>query len=169
MLGHIDAKPKVGYFPGKAGAGNGDVHRKLRNLAVKDRMGRPVVIPDSATVNDAVISLFLENVGSLMVADETGSLCGLVSQKDLLKVTLGNPNAASVPICMVMTRVPHLVTVRPDDSILDAARKLMDHQVDALPVVRTVGAPGESARMEIAGRITKTHITRLMLDIALDL
>ncbi|TFE28571.1 helix-turn-helix transcriptional regulator [Cohnella luojiensis] len=164
MLGYIDAKPKVGYFLGKVMTTEGRQSEKFMNLKVKDVMNRPVVIAESATVNDAVISLFVENTGFLTVTDEKGALTGMVSLKDLLKVTLGNPNAAAIPISMVMTRVPRLAFVSPEDSVLEAAKKMLDHQVGGMPVVQA-HSQGERNRLEVVGRITKTNMTQSLVDL----
>jgi predicted transcriptional regulator len=162
MLGYIDAKPKVGYFLGKVMTSEGQLNEKFMNLKVKDVMNRPVVIAGSATVNDAVISLFVENTGFLTVTDEQGALSGMVSLKDLLKVTLGNPNAAAIPISMVMTRLPRLALVSPDNSLLEAAKKMLDHQVGGMPVVIS---HGDRNQHEVVGRITKTNMTQALVDL----
>lgn len=162
MLGYIDAKPKVGYFLGKVMTSDGQLNERLRQLKVKDVMNRPVVIQESATVNDAVIALFMENTGFLTVTDEQGSLSGMVSLKDLLKVTLGNPSAATIPISMVMTRSTRIVTVSPEDSALDAAKKMLDHQVGGMPVVTV---HGDRNRYEVVGRITKTNMTNILVEL----
>lgn len=162
MLGYIDAKPKVGYFLGKVMTSEGQLGERLRQLKVKDVMNRPVIIQESATVNDAVIALFMENTGFITVTDEQGALVGMVSLKDLLKVTLGNPGAATIPISMVMTRSTRIITVSPEDSALDAAKKMLDHQVGGMPVV-TGGA--DRNRHEVVGRITKTNMTNILVEL----
>jgi CBS domain-containing protein len=169
MLGHLDAKPKVGYFLGKARSAGGAIKDRLIGLKVKDRMSRPIVIPEQATVNDAVISLFMENTGMLAVTDPQGFLSGVVSLKDLLKVTLGNPAAASIPINMVMTRLPRIVSVGPDDTLWEAAHKMLEHQVGGLPVVRPATEGEGRGKLEVVGRITKTSMTRVLIDLASDL
>nr|WP_027091429.1 helix-turn-helix transcriptional regulator [Cohnella thermotolerans] len=169
MLGYIDAKPKVGYFPGKALKPERSVRSALMQWKVKDRMSRPVVIRDNATVGDAVISLFVDNVGSLIVTDEQDKLIGMVSPKDLLKFTLGHPNAAAIPIRMVMTKHAQLVTISPEDTVLEAARRMMEHQVNSLPVVRSRAGEGHPKGLEVIGRITKTNITQAMVELASDL
>jgi len=161
MLGYIDAKPKVGYFLGKTMTSEGRRSEKIMNLKVKDVMNRPVVIADTATVNDAVISLFVENTGFLTVIDEQGLLVGTVSLKDLLKITLGNPNAAAIPISMVMTRIPRLAYATPEDTLLEAARKMLDRHVGGLPVVC---GTDDRSRFEVVGRITKTNLTQALVD-----
>ena len=169
MLGHLDAKPKVGYFLGKERAAGGLVKDKLMRGKVKDRMGRPVVISEQSTVNDAVIALFMENTGMLAVTDSQGFLSGVVSLKDLLKVTLGNPAAASIPINMVMTRLPRIMAVGPDDTLLEASRKMLEHQVGGLPVVRPAANADDSGKLEVVGRITKTTMTQVLVDLASEL
>lgn len=168
MLGYIDAKPKVGYFLGQALKPEGAVHSSLLQGKVRDRMSRPVIIRDNATLNDAVISLFVENVGSLIVTDEEGRLAGMVSPKDLLKFTLGHADASALPIRMVMTKQSQLATISPDESLLEAARRLMSHQVNSLPVVRP-SKEGDGAGLEVIGRITKTNITQAVVELASEL
>ena len=167
MLGIIDAKPKVGYFLGKALSPEGMLSEKLLGLKVKEIMGRPIVVRENGTVNDAVIQLFVENTGLLVVTDEDGFLTGMLSMKDLLKVTLGNPKAESVPIRMAMTRLPRLVTVSPEDSVLEAAKKMIEHQISGLPVVLQKDTGGEERRFEVIGRITKTNILQVLIDVAI--
>lgn len=163
MLGYLDAKPKVGYFLGKTLRHEESNYKMLEGIKVKDVMGIPVVLQETATVNDAVVSLFLENVGTLMIVSANRALVGIVSRKDLLKVTLGNAAAPSMPISLVMTRHPNIVTVGPEDPIIEAARKMISHQVDSLPVVRMDAVQDQ---YEVIGRITKTTMTKLLLEVA---
>jgi DeoR family transcriptional regulator, catabolite repression regulator len=169
MLGHLDAKPKVGYFLGKEQSPAGKLKEMLTTVKVQDLMSRPFVISEQATINDAVIALFMENTGMLSVADPQGCLSGMVSLKDLLKVTLGNPMAASIPISMVMTRLPRIITVLPEDTVWEAARKMLEHQVGGLPVVRLAEAPEMKGKLEVIGRITKTNMTQLLVELSSDM
>jgi DeoR family transcriptional regulator, catabolite repression regulator len=166
MLGYIDAKPKVGYFPAQTAVHDNIKIQKLASLKVKDVQSRAITVSETSTVGDAVVTLFLENVGSLIVADDKGSLQGVVSRKDLLKVTLGNSAAASMPIGMVMTR-SNLATVDADDDIVEAARKMIYHEVDSLPVVKKHESDADKPRLEVIGRITKTSMTKLLLEFVL--
>ncbi|WP_209970311.1 CBS domain-containing protein [Paenibacillus eucommiae] len=168
MLGMLDAKPKVGYFPGHALLPEGQSLLKLQELRVKDIQGMPVIVRDTISVHEAVITLFLENVGSLIVADAESTLLGIVSRKDLLKVTLGNPNVTTMPLSLVMTRQPNLITIGPEDTVAEAARKMIHHQVDSLPVVLIHNEAGDTPRVEVVGRITKTGMTRVLLDLLLE-
>ncbi|WP_346768736.1 helix-turn-helix transcriptional regulator [Paenibacillus sp. HB172176] len=168
MLGFLDAKPKVGYFPGNQTPSQSNPFSKLDSLKVKDVQSVPIALSISATVQEAVVELFLENVGSLFVTDQRGALAGMVSRKDLLKVTLGNQSAGSMPIALVMTRTPHLVTISPEESVLAAASKLIASEVGALPVVKTVKDEHGADMLEPVGRISKTTMTEILLKLAWD-
>lgn len=161
MLGLLDAKPKVGYFPGAAAQPQGEVRRMLLDLKVKDIQSRPVNIREASTVQDAVVAMFLENTGSIFVTDEQNWLQGIVSRKDLLKVILGNPGSAAMPVSLVMTRKANLVTVGPEEPALDAARMMIRHEVESLPVV--VAVPDKS-EIEVIGRVSNSTMTRILVD-----
>lgn len=167
MLGLVDAKPKVGYTAGSAVHPGTLVSRKLQEMKVREVQAVPVIVKEYTTVHDAVVSLFMENVGNLIVADEEGCLSGVISRKDLLKFTLGNPSAATMPVSMVMTRVPNVIHAFPEDSVMDAARKMIHHQVDSLPIVVPFkGEPGAPPKWDIVGRVTKTIMTQILLELA---
>ncbi|MEK4358061.1 helix-turn-helix transcriptional regulator [Paenibacillus sp. FSL M7-1455] len=163
-LDYIAAKPKVGYFPGTKKTAAEENKASLLDLKVGDIHGVPVIVRETTTIHDAAVTLFLENVGHLIVTDEDGKLVGIVSRKDMLKVTLGNASAAAMPVSFIMTRRANVVTVSPEDTVLDAARKIIAHQIDSLPVV----VPAESGidgEVHVVGRISKTNIIRKMLEI----
>ncbi len=122
-----------------------------------------VTIDATTTVNDAVISLFLEDVGTLIVVDEEHHLTGIVSRKDLLKVTLGNAQAASMPIQLVMTKQPKVTTVTPEDSVYEAARKMIYYQIDSLPVVKETD--NKPNLLKVVGRVTKTNIVKALIEV----
>ncbi|MEF2965840.1 helix-turn-helix transcriptional regulator [Paenibacillus sp. M1] len=163
MLDYIDAKPKVGYFLGKRAQSENGSKLRLLEMKVGDVHGVPVVVRETTTIQEAVVTLFLENVGHLIVTDDNGLLAGIVSRKDLLKVTLGNASASAMPVSFIMTRKANMITVSPDDTVLEAARKIIAYQIDSLPVV--VPAPnGEAGEWKVVGRISKTNIIKMLLE-----
>lgn len=165
MLEYIDAKPKVGYFPGKKTSERLGGSYLLKETKVKDIQSIPIIIRETTTIQDAVVTLFLQDVGTLIICDGDGKLTGVASRKDFLKVTLGNPGAVSMPVSMVMTRQPKVVTVSPEDSVLDAAQKMIFHEVDSLPVVIPGTVEENGPRLDVVGRLTKTSIVKLLLDL----
>lgn len=162
--GIIGAKPRVGYY--YLGSNMSDqLSQKLSSLIVQDWMGIPMVIDGKISVYDAIIEMFMRDVGSLFITDPKFGLIGIVSRKDLLKITISQGNIKQIPISMVMTRMPNLITCDPEETLLCAAQKLQDHQIDSIPVVR-YSKDDKNGPVEILGRITKTTIVRAFVRLA---
>ncbi len=164
MSGLLDARPKVGYFyTGKNTLAF--FTEELKLVLVRDIQSVPVVLPVTATAYDAAVTLFLEDVGTLFLVEGQGVLAGVVSRKDLLKAALGKGGDLSqVPVKMVMTPLSKLIVTEPEESVVTAARKIIDNEVDALPVVRPLETGGRD--YEVVGRLTKTNLARLLVDLA---
>jgi len=162
MLGLLDAKPKVGYFLGNAYRPSSEAMQRYSTMKVREVQGVPVNILESLSVHEAVITLFTENADTLLVVNEQKQFVGIVTPKDLLKITLGNAAAAAMPVSMVMTRYPNIVTLLQDESVMDAIRKMALHQVDCLPVIM----PHDDGGAEVTGWVSKSSVVRLIADVA---
>lgn len=169
MLGYLNAKPKVGYFTGEASGLLNDWTRSQLTTPVRMVQSPPVLVHDVTSVYDAVVTLFLEDVGSLIVIDKDNHLSGIVSRKDLLKMVISGTQAASMPVSMIMTRHPNVVTVGPDDSVIVAARKMIQNEIDTLPVVEPDDEESSSHQLRVTGRVTKTTMTKVLLELAASL
>lgn len=164
MSGILDARPRVGYF--YSGKSTGSLlAEKIQRMRVKELKSVPVVIKEKTSVYDAIVAMFVEDVGTLIVVSDGGLLEGVVSRKDLLKVTIGQNDPQQVPVGMAMTRMPNIVSTTPEETVHLAATKLIEHQVDALPVVRKIISHAGSERLEVVGRITKTSVTKLFTEL----
>ena len=162
MTGILDARPKVGYFYTGVSQIN-LLGNDIKEKKVEDMMGMPVVVKKDVSLYDVIVEMFLSDVGSIFIIDDQENLCGVVSRKDLLKATIGGLDINKMPIGMVMTRTPNVVTVEREDSIGLAARKIIEHEIDSIPVVDT---DKDNHTMKVIGRISKTNITKLFLEIA---
>ncbi|MGT2888133.1 helix-turn-helix transcriptional regulator [Streptococcus didelphis] len=160
MLGFLDAKPKVGYFyvEDREVLQTSTVFKETK---VSDVMGIPLTVNQKESVYDVIVHIFMEDAGCAFILDEKDYLCGLVSRKDLLKASIGGGDLTKIPIGMIMTRMPNISTVREDDLLLDAAQQLVAKQVDSLPVVRLEA----DHKYKVVGKLSKTIITRLFLEI----
>ena len=133
MCGLIDAKPKVGYFISNKKS-NKDIFEKLSSIKVSDIKSLPVAVAESTSVYDCIVTLFLENVSTLFVI-ENDTLKGVVSRKDLLKASMSGGDLSAIPVGVVMTRMPKIVCCTEDETILEAAEKIIENEVDCLPIV----------------------------------
>ncbi|WP_084372235.1 helix-turn-helix transcriptional regulator [Halalkalibacter krulwichiae] len=164
MAGYLDARPRVGYFyTGKSGSQL--LADKVKHITVNDYQSRPVVVQQSVSVYDAICTMFLEDVGTLFVVDANNTLVGVLSRKDLLRASLGKQALESIPVSIIMTRMPNITVCKKEDLIIEVANKLIDKQIDGLPIIEEVD---RGSGFEVIGRITKTNITALLVDLAND-
>ena len=161
MTGILDARPKVGYFYSginKASlAGN-----KIKGKRVKDIMSVPLLIKNDTNIYECIIKMFLSDVGSVFIIDDSENLCGVVSRKDLLKATMGGLDINKTPVAMIMTRTPNIVTINKEDNIILAAKKIIEHEVDSIPVVEL--NKDNINNIKVVGKLSKTNITKLFLE-----
>lgn len=162
MAGNLDAKPRVGYFYNPQSEARQNA-ASLAKQIVNNYKAHPIVVQKSASVYDAIVQIFLEDVGTLYAVDKDGLLTGVISRKDLLRAAIGNNNLEELPVSVIMTRMPNIVTVQYNETLLDAAKKLIHNHIDSLPVVREVDE--ENHLYEVIGRITKTTITRAYVEL----
>lgn len=160
MVGLIDAKPKVGYFSANKKKKK-ETFEILSSIGVSDIKSVPVSVKESTSVYDAIVTIFLENVGTLFVVEDE-ALKGVISRKDLLKAAMGGGDLNTIPVGIIMTRMPKIVYCTEDDSLFDAAEKIIEHEVDCVPVV----IPLPEGRLKAVGRVSKTNITKAILEIS---
>ena len=145
-------------------------------MTVRDIMSKPVVtVPESATL-ERVARLMLERkIGCVPVVGADGALRGILTESDfsakarpvpfsLLRLpnVLGHwlgpaierayQEARTVTAREVMTS--HVVTVNETDTVEEAIRRMYEHNVHRLPVVRD-GQP--------VGVVTRQNLLRLLL------
>lgn len=163
MTGILEARPKVGYIYSQKPSSN-LVFDYIRKIKVKDIMSKPVTVDEQTTVYSAIVNLFLNDVGTIFVEND-GYLVGAVSRKDFLKSAIGRTDINKVPIGIIMTRMPNIVCVEPEDSVYIAAKKIIDREVDSLPVVERVSEE-DGDKVKVIGKLSKTNITRLFVKLS---
>jgi CBS-domain-containing membrane protein/PII-like signaling protein len=139
-----------------AGYGGRSLEQLRFDLPVHDVMRRNVVsIPATATVRDAVSAIVGQVFRALPVIDHDGRLVGIVANTDLLErggltvrleLLSAMPEAEradviaslpEMPVEQVMRRDP--VTLRPDETLADATRRMSETRLKRLPVVDADG------------------------------
>lgn len=162
MAGYLDARPRVGYFySGKKPLQS--VADGMVDMTVANFQSRPVVISENFSVYDAICQLFLEDVGTLFVVDQQSFLTGVLSRKDLLRTSIGRTELEKIPVHVIMTRMPNITYCKKQDTLISVAKKMMDSEVDSLPIVHE-----KKGGLEVIGRITKTNITAAFLSLVDD-
>lgn len=165
MAGVLDARPRVGYFYRDQNTPS-PLAEKMRQLRVGDFKSTPVVVRETASIYDTIVVMFTQNVGSVIIVGEERVLLGMVSRKDILKAALGKTDLQQVPVGVIMTRMPNIIFAMPDEPVLEAAKKLVKHQIDSLPVVDGFIDENGDERYEVVGRFTKTNVSKIFVEIA---
>ncbi|WP_026885453.1 helix-turn-helix transcriptional regulator [Clostridium beijerinckii] len=163
MIGTLDARPKVGYvYIGKTS--NGLIHSNINKIKVSEIMSKPVTVSEDMMVYDAIVYLFLNDVGTLFI-ENNGVLTGAVSRKDFLKISIGGTDIHRVPVGVIMTRMPNIICASKNDNAYDLAKKIIEHEIDSIPVVEIIEKSDGKDQMKIIGKVSKTNITKLFVKI----
>jgi acetoin utilization protein AcuB len=117
-------------------------------LVVERMTPNPIVVTPETTVSEALRIMEDEHFRHLPVADDEGSLIGIVSEKDLLRAD------ARIPIRQIMTT--DVVTVTEYTPLEQAARIMSDRKISSLPVMRS---------SRLVGIITETDLFKIFLEL----
>ena len=159
MINILGARPKFGYFyTGKSILSQ--LSDDLKKLKLRDYMSLPFSCEQKTSVYDVVVGLFMEDLSSMFITDG-GYLVGIVSRKDLIRFMIGDADIKKTPISVIMTRMPNVFYVDVNDSVYKAANLIVTKGIDSLPVVEVK----KNNNLEVAGRFTKTNVTRLFVDV----
>ena len=105
------------------------------------------------TLDVAAQALKTSNVGSMPVRAEDGSLCGVVTDRDIVVRGLAegkDPNSTRVDEVCSGT----VVSVSPDDDVTQVARMLSENQLRRLPVLDGDDLVGIISQADIARRLS---------------
>ena len=155
QIGLLDARPRVGYY--YRGEQNPfDLLECMTDLTVGKHQSPPVMVTENTSVYDAIISMFVNDVGTLFVVNDQQELEGISSRKDMLKIAIGKADINQLPVGVIMTRMPNIVVAYEEESLWEVAERMIAHQIDGLPVVRQ----NENGNLKVVGRVTKTNIAK---------
>ncbi len=119
---------------------------------------RVVTVSPDDPVQLAIARMLEENVGSVGVC-EGERLVGIFTERDVLRLAGEGPDFREVRVGDVMTR--QLVTLAPDDDVLDAARLMGERKIRHLPVLEGENLLGMVGIREIVRalveRLWRTH------------
>ncbi len=100
--------------------------------------------------DDAVRLMKDRHFRHCIVVDMQGKLCGVISDRDILRAMARNGQSRSKSLDQFMTRNP--VTVKRHTSILDAVSKIISKKINCLPVVEDDGT--------VCGIVTSTDLLK---------
>jgi len=120
-------------------------------MVVKDVMSSPVVTLDEGATSNKVANLMDENeLGCVIVTNETGKPVGIITERDLvIRVLAKNLKPDAVKAKEIMTSP--LVTIEPEATISEAARRMSRLNIRRLGVIYKGSLVGIVSSKDILG------------------
>lgn len=137
-------------------------------LATKSR--QIISIAPEQTLSDALRVLKQHDIGALVVLDSYQHVIGIISERDIVRVAVDNPDFFSLKVAQVMTE--DVVLGIPGDDVMHVAHVMTERRFRHLPVVDqenhvigivSIGDILKSQRDQFLGEID-TLETRLLAD-----
>ena len=94
-------------------------------------------ISPEATVAELVRTLCDQRVGALLVLDQTGSIVGIVSERDVVRALGENPRALSDSVGAIMTT--DVVTAPDQAEVAELMRVMTERRIRHIPVLDDSG------------------------------
>lgn len=121
--------------------------RKLSDVILDQK---PLILRETATVQSACAAMRDARAGSVVVTDASDRLAGIFTGRDAVARMLAEGrNAATTTLAEVMTRKP--MTLRPEQSAIDALRLMWDGGFRHVPLVRDGRVLGVVSRGDFKG------------------
>mgnify|MGYP000998790035 CR=1 FL=1 len=101
---------------------------------LRDKGEAVFTLSAEATVEDACRELHARRVGALVVVDLDGCVCGVFSERDMVReVSRSGADALGQPVSAVMTR--GVITADPSETIDECLARMTDRRIRHLPVL----------------------------------
>ena len=120
-------------------------------MLVRDVMSSPVVTMDEdETTNKAAANMDMHDLGAVIVTNKAGKSIGIITERDLvIRVIAKNLKPDTVKAKEIMTTP--LVTVEPEATISDAARRMTRLDIRRLVVIYKGNLVGINSSKDILG------------------
>ena len=125
------------------------------NDVLRNKGHEVVTISPEATVTELLALLAEHNVGALVVSPDGRAVAGIVSERDIVRLMNGTPDAGDVRVSAIMTAEVH--TTGPDDLVDNLMRLMTDQRIRHVPVV----VDGALVGIVSIGDVVKTRIGEL--------
>ena len=128
---------------------------------ILERKGRKVeTIKRDSGVLDALRQMSDRGVGSLVVSEENGSICGIVTERDFIrKVALRDLDAGEMKVGDIMT--DKVIVACPDDSVQECMALMTEQRIRHLPVADKGKLVGIVSIGDLIKQLTREQKTQI--------
>jgi uncharacterized protein (DUF39 family)/CBS domain-containing protein len=107
-----------------------------------------VTCKENEAIKDIAERIVTQSVNHIVVVDDGGRLCGIVTSWDITRATAEGRKA----LADIVTR--RVVTAKPDEPLETASRRMAQHNISALPVI--------DSERKVLGIVTSEDISKLL-------
>ncbi|MGI2110131.1 CBS domain-containing protein [Shewanella frigidimarina] len=126
----------------------------MDSIKIKDHMDRrPILLTADMSLAIAVEKLLESNKSGAPVVDSVGKLVGFLSQQDCLSVMLKSSYHCDMTSTVADCMKSPVLTVAPDDSILELAEQMLGSKPKIYPVL---------SAGKVIGTINRTNVLKAM-------
>ena len=111
-------------------------------------MHAAITCKENEEIRDIADRIVTRSVNHIVVVDDDGRLCGIVTSWDITRAMAEGKNA----LADIVTR--RVVTAKPDEPLETASRKMAQHNISALPVI--------DGKLKVLGIVTAEDVSKLL-------
>ena len=128
-------------------------------MKIREIMKSPAIVvrPDE-TIEKALEIMNKEKVNGTPIVDEDNRLVGMIVKADIYRFLIDPGRYKSCPVEWVMTK--EVIKAQADEDILDAAKRLRDYNIIALPVVEGENVVGIISFEDILDYYIERHTSQ---------
>lgn len=102
--------------------------QSVENLPLK----KPIIVSQNEAVANCIREMQTQARGSVLVADDAGTIIGIFTEHDVMQKYIGTPVAPTAPVKDVMT--PNPIMLAPKQTVVEAAEVIRQSQKRHFPV-----------------------------------
>jgi len=143
---------KVGPLFGKPSSlSEHDLEKTLSKTLVKDVMSKQLIIAHSLTTIYQIAKMMEQGIGAILVKNDSTPI-GIITDRDFAIKIAANKYPLDTPVGKIAS-MP-LQTIGPNESILDAVRKMSSKKIRKLAVVEDVKVIGIITSTDVVNRLS---------------
>ncbi|MCI5523187.1 MAG: KpsF/GutQ family sugar-phosphate isomerase [Treponema sp.] len=104
------------------------------------------VVPDSATLQDAIVELAKKGLGIVSIVNDKGILNGVITDGDLRRQLASKVDVYSLPLKSIMTKNPE--TISSSKMAIEALTTMRNKNINCIPVLNNNNIPIGTIRLQ---------------------
>ncbi|EGL55853.1 CBS domain-containing protein [Methylophaga thalassica] len=107
----------------------------MKVRSITKNKGKPVIgLSPKDSLDKAVAMLMEHRIGSLIITEANGTMVGILSERDILKILDTHPEQWN-QMLVNDAMTPNPYTCEPDNTLEEVMNKMVEHNIRHLPVV----------------------------------